>query len=369
MNVSEPDSLYAIYTVKDVLCFGDSTGSIIIDDVFNGSGTINYFWDLGGVVPNPPSNINVASGLPAGTYLVTIQDEFCDNLYEFTITENPIIEFSQFGFDPAYCRIYDYQNGNGQVYAAAIGGVADYEYQWKNLTTGATVPNSTWGGLNPGDYEITVTDDVGCIMKRIITVDSLNPIADFTVTSDQLNGDLNGTETVYATFTNTSTNFANPLNPLADTTFFWNLNYDNTGWILSESLEETFDTLYNGEEVYTVCLVAMNKNGCTDTTCKDITVYAQPGFVPYNIFSPNNDGKNDVFSFSLGADGVAQFSCIVVDRWGNTIFEFTDVTQAWDGKTKGGNPCTDGVYFYTYVIEYTNGTKDEGQGNVTIVSN
>ena len=233
VNVSEPDSLYAIYTVKDVLCFGDSTGSIIIDDVFNGSGTINYFWDLGGVVPNPPSNINVASGLPAGTYLVTIQDEFCDNLYEFTITENPIIEFSQFGFDPAYCRIYDYQNGNGQVYAAAIGGVADYEYQWKNLTTGATVPNSTWGGLNPGDYEITVTDDVGCIMKRIITVDSLNPIADFTVTSDQLNGDLNGTETVYATFTNTSTNFANPLNPLADTTFFWNLNYYNTGWILS----------------------------------------------------------------------------------------------------------------------------------------
>lgn len=367
--VSEPDSLYAVYTVKDVLCFGDSTGSIIIDDVFNGSGTINYYWDLGGVVPNPPSNINVASGLPAGTYLVTIQDAYCDNLYEFTITENPAIDFSEFGFDPAYCRLYDYQNGNGQVYAAAIGGVPDYDYLWTNLATGETVPNSTWGGLNPGDYEITVTDDVGCVMKRTITVDSLNPIADFTVSSDQLNADLNGTETVFATFTNTSINFANPLNPLADTTFFWNFNYDNTGWILSESFEETFDTLYNGEEVYTVCLVAMNKNGCTDTTCKDITVFAQPDFIPFNIFSPNGDGKNDFFSFDLGASGIAEFSCVIVDRWGNTVFEFTDVTQSWDGKTQGGRTCTDGVYFYTYIIKYTNGTKEDGQGNVTIVSN
>ncbi|MDA7803287.1 gliding motility-associated C-terminal domain-containing protein [Crocinitomix sp.] len=365
--LGQPDSLYAEFTIKDVACFGQSTGAIIVDDVFNASGTVNYFWDLGGVIANPPPTSNLASGLPAGTYLVTIQDEYCDNLYEITIKENPEITFSQFGFDPAYCRKFGYQNGNGQVYAAAIGGVPDFDYLWTEDATGETSTSSTWGGRNPGNYTILVTDNIGCTMSRTVTVDSLNPEAIFTVTSDQLNADLKGTETVYANFTNQSINFANPLNPLADTTFFWNFNYDNIDWVFSEDLFEEFDTLYTGEQVYDVCLVATNKNGCTDTTCKKITVFAAPGFVPFNVFSPDNDGINDLFTFDPGAVGVEVFTCIIVDRWGNTVIELNDISQGWDGTRPNGLDCKDGVYFYTYAIQYTNGTKAAGQGNVTIL--
>lgn len=365
--IGQPDSLYAEFTIKDVLCFGDSTGSITVDDVFNSSGTVSYFWELGGVVPNPDPNVNVASGLPAGTYLVTIQDEYCDNLYEFTIAENPEITFSQFGFDPAYCRVYDYQNGNGQVFVSAVGGVPDFDYEWENDQTGDISTNSTWGGLNPGSYTITVTDDVGCTRVESIVVDSLNPEAIFTVTSDQLNEDCKGTETVFANFSNQSTGFANPLNPNADTVFWWNFNFDNENWILSESIDETFDRSYNGEAVYTVCLVATNKNGCVDTTCKDITVFALPDFTPVNIFTPDEDGKNDLFTFASKSQGVDEFYCVVVDRWGNTVFEFTDINQAWNGNRQNGLPATDGVYFYNYQIKYTNATEKVGQGTVTIV--
>ncbi len=365
--MDEPDSLYAEFTVKHVLCYGDSTGSIVVDDVFNASGEVRYFWELGGIVPNPPSNVNVASGLPAGTYLVTIQDEYCDNLYEFTITENDEIVFSELGFDPAYCRLFGYQSGNGQVYAAATGGVADYDYLWTSAETGETSINSTWGGLNPGDFILTVTDDVGCVVNRTVTVDSLNPEAIFTVTSDQLNEDCMGTETVYANFTNQSINFANPLNPEADTTFRWNFDTGNADWILSESLEEQFDTIYNGEKVYTVCLVATNKNGCKDTTCKDITVFAQPEFVPFNVFTPDGDGLNDVFAFNKDAKGVDLFQCVIVDRWGNTVTELNHIDDGWNGNRKSGSPSAAGVYFYTYYIKYTNGTEQSGQGNVTLL--
>lgn len=365
--MDEPDSLYAEFTVKHVLCYGDSTGSIVVDDVFNASGEVRYFWELGGIVPNPPSNVNVASGLPAGTYLVTIQDEYCDNLYEFTITENDEIVFSELGFDPAYCRLFGYQSGNGQVYAAATGGVADYDYLWTSAETGETSINSTWGGLNPGDFILTVTDDVGCVVHRTVTVDSLNPEAIFTVTSDQLNEDCMGTETVYANFTNQSINFANPLNPEADTTFRWNFDTGNADWILSESLEEQFDTIYNGEKVYTVCLVATNKNGCKDTTCKDITVFAQPEFVPFNVFTPDGDGLNDVFAFNKDAKGVDLFQCVIVDRWGNTVTELNHIDDGWNGNRKSGSPSAAGVYFYTYYIKYTNGTEQSGQGNVTLL--
>lgn len=365
--MGQPDSLYAEFTIKNVLCFGDSTGAIVVDDVFNASGVERYNWEMGGIVPNPADTINVAGGLPAGTYLVTITDQYCDNLYEFTIIENSKIEFSEIGFDPAYCRLFEYQSGNGQVFAAATGGVPDYNYLWTELSTGETSINSTWGGLNPGSFNIAVMDSEGCVVDTTILVDSLNPEAIFTVTSDQLNDDCKGTEDVFANFSNQSINFANPLNPGADTTFFWNLDYPNTNWILSEDLEEQFDTVYRGEQVYTVCLAVQNKNGCKDTTCKEITVFAEPEFIPFNIFTPDGDGINDLLSFNKEAKGVDLFECVLVDRWGSVVFEFNSIADGWDGNRKSGSPSVAGVYFYTYFIRYTNGTEQKGQGNVTLL--
>jgi hypothetical protein len=95
----------------------------------------------------------------------------------------PNLTLVEFGMEPASCRLYYYQNGNGVVYAAATGGTPDYTYLWTNLSTGVTSDNSTWGGLNPADYMITVTDDNGCILTQTITLDSLNPIADFDMSS------------------------------------------------------------------------------------------------------------------------------------------------------------------------------------------
>ncbi|WP_175437455.1 T9SS type B sorting domain-containing protein [Crocinitomix algicola] len=364
--VGQPDSLYAEFTIKDVLCFGDSTGTIVVDDVFNSTGPVNYYWDLGGVIDNPPSTSNIADGLPAGTYLVTIQDEYCDNLYEITITENSKIEFAELDLDPAYCRVYGYQSGNGQVYAAATGGVPDYDYLWLEESTGETTEFSTWGGRNPGDYTITVIDAVGCVMTETVKLDSLNPEAKFTVSSDQLNGDLKGTEIVSATFTNQSLYFANPLNPLADTTFFWNFGFDDT-WVQSNNIDDVFDTLYTGEATYDVCLVAINKNGCRDTACQTITVFANPSFIPFNVFSPDGDGINDLFTFNPGASGVDVFTCVIVDRWGNTVVELNSVEEGWNGDRPNGQPVKDGTYFYTYAITYTNGTTDQGQGNITVL--
>lgn len=366
VTIGQPDSLWATFIIKGVDCYGDSTGAILVEDVYNSSGIVRYYWDLAGVIPNPPNNISGATGLPAGTYLVTIQDEYCDNLYEFTITQNPEIVIDA-GHRSSYCRVFSYQNGGGVVYASATGGVPDYDYDWVNLSTGSTSVNSTWGGLNPGDYELTVTDNLECEKKIIVTVDSLNPEAIFTVNSDQLNTDLQGTETVYANFVNESINFNDTLNPNSDTTFWWNFDTPNGDWILSKNLNEQFDTSYVGEAVYKVCLVAINHHGCKDTACKDITVYNAPEFIPVNVFTPDGDNKNDLFTFAGLAQGVNEFNCVVVDRWGNTVFEFTDIDQSWDGNRKSGAPSSDGVYFYTYKIRYTNGTKQEGQGNVTIL--
>jgi gliding motility-associated-like protein len=198
-------------------------------------------------------------------------------------------------------------------------------------------------------------------------VDSVNPIAAFNVLSAELDANCEGTAPVNVTFVNQSEYFANPNNPQADTTFFWNLDYDNVNWYITHDYFETMDTTYTGENIFEVCLVAINKNGCTDTTCKNIIVHDQPIINPPNIFTPGSDGANDVFTFEFKSQAVSEFSAVIVDRWGTTVFEFNSITQSWDGNNSGGKPCNDGTYFYTYNVVFTNGTTKEGQGTVTLV--
>lgn len=367
IDLGQPDSLYGHFTIKDILCYGDSTGGIIVDSVSNAVGTVSYFWNLTGVVPNPPSTSNIANGLPIGTYVLTIQDALCYNQYEFTLTQNPEMVFAELGSHPAFCRLYSYQSGNGVVYASASGGVPDYDYEWVNLETGQFTSNTTWGGLNPGTYQITVTDDVGCELIETIELDSVSPIASFDIVSDQLNTALEGTAIVCVEYHNTSQYFANPQDPSADTTFFWELGY-NLPWQLSESVEEVFDTCYYSEAQYEICLVALNKNGCSDTACQIITVYDQPVLVAPNVFTPGTDDDANVyFEFDTKQTAIVEFTCTVYDRWGKEMFQFNEITDKWDGTTKSGKPATDGVYFYIYKATSSNGTEFEGQGTVHLI--
>ena len=63
-----------------------------------------------------------------------------------------------------------------------------------------------------------------------------------------------------------------------------------------------------------------------------------------NSFTPNGDGKNDVFrippAVTLDLDEFAVF-----DRWGNTVFSTKDISKGWDGTWKG-QPSAPGVYVY-----------------------
>ncbi len=371
ITINEPPEIIIDLNLQMPVCFGDQNGYAVVDSVHNAQGdltNITYIWN-----PDPPviSGVGADSlyNLGEGTYSLIVNDDFgCSAEITFDIVQPDELVFTELGYEPAFCRLYPYQSGNGVVYASAGGGTPDYTYVWENLATGETHNPTTWGGLNPGDYQITITDDAGCVLTQIVTMDSLNPIADFDVASAELNSILEGTAVVCATFTNQSINFANPNDPLADTTFFWNLNTPEAQWILTHNFFETFDTCYSVGGTYIVCLVAQNKNGCVDTACKTITVFDPLEFGPVNIFTPNDDGINDVFTFIHLAKGVKEFHCVIVNRWGQTLAEINDINVGWDGTDKSGSVCNDGVYFYTYEGKAENSEPFAGQGTIQIVS-
>ncbi len=62
-----------------------------------------------------------------------------------------------------------------------------------------------------------------------------------------------------------------------------------------------------------------------------------------NVFTPNNDGTNDVWIFPSSFENE---KIRILNRWGNLVFESSDSVNFWDGKDSNGNICAVGTYFY-----------------------
>jgi len=62
-----------------------------------------------------------------------------------------------------------------------------------------------------------------------------------------------------------------------------------------------------------------------------------------NVFTPNGDGQNDLFSIvGLQKDE----KVVVFNRWGIKVAEFSGENIGWDGRTTSGERCSEGVYYY-----------------------
>ncbi len=87
-----------------------------------------------------------------------------------------------------------------------------------------------------------------------------------------------------------------------------------------------------------------------------------------NVFTPNNDGTNDVWQFNLGADVILN-GFDVYNRWGNLIKKLEIANSnyiLWDGRTTSGEPCTDGVYFYVFKYTDAKGELQNKKGYISL---
>ncbi len=58
---------------------------------------------------------------------------------------------------------------------------------------------------------------------------------------------------------------------------------------------------------------------------------------------------------------------VIINRWGNVMFEQKGLNPSWNGKTDSGVPVDDGVYFYRYIVNGFNDQTLEGHGFVQLV--
>ncbi len=112
-------------------------------------------------------------------------------------------------------------------------------------------------------------------------------------------------------------------------------------------------------------LTVFNEFGCSDTDTIFIRMDEDCGslYVP-NAFSPNQDGKNDVFGVFNRC--IQEIDLKVFNQWGNLVYHSTDPAGRWDG-LYGGTDADSGIYSYYFTGKLSDGSAVSGQGNVVLI--
>ena len=131
-------------------------------------------------------------------------------------------------------------------------------------------------------------------------------------------------------------------------------------------ISEDQTTSYGVSGQYAVTLTITDDIGCTDSYDILIDINDPIVWVP-NVFTPNGDGANDVLS--LPYEAFESFNILIVNRWGNVMWNQTDQTGTflWDGTDNGQEKCTDGVYFYKLSGTMYGGTEQDLHGFVRVI--
>ena len=165
---------------------GTCTASSASVTVTGGTAPYTYIWSPSG------QTTQVVTGLPAGTYTVTVKDNSCPpNIQTATITIAPGAVVPTVTFTPAACLS---SSGTGVV--TPNGGTTPYTYSWS--PSGGT--NATATGLSAGNYSVTVTDATGCSGTSTVAITSSGgpAVASGNQTSITCNGGNNGSASVNA---------------------------------------------------------------------------------------------------------------------------------------------------------------------------
>jgi len=300
----------------------------------NGTGGISFSWSPGNVLSDSTLSNPTASIADTTTFTLTSFNVFgCRNIDSVTIAVQHPIGMT---VSPAQdlCE-------TTSVTLSATGGIY---YLWSpdDGLTDNTLPDYTVAPSASTIYTVIVSNDcfadTGSVDVTIRPLPAAYAGIDDSMIRDEfvfLNGSANGI-----------TNLWTPSAGLEDSTS------------LTTRASPFNTTNYR--------LTAVSEYGCVKTDTVTIFVEVVNLLVVPTAFSPNNDGTNDLFRILrvLNVQQLLDFK--VFNRWGQLLFETTDLNQGWDGTYNG---VTQELGVYAYVIRVLNrdGEKIVKGGNVTLV--
>lgn len=264
----------ATITTTNASC-GATNGSATVTTVTGGSGPYQYSYDGGAFTA-----VNNTSGLAAGNHTVIIRDvSTCTLLVTYNIlnTGSPTASVTN------SINVSCFGGSNGSFTVTPVGGTGPYTYT-------LTAPFQTNGtgfftGLPQGGYNVTITDQVGCVTTTSVTLTQPNAL---TLT----------TSSIPVLCFGTATGTINVVGAGGTPTYSYNLN--GGGYQTSPTFANVFSGIFS--------IGIMDANGCTAT--QTVTV-AQPSALNIAVSSQNANctTANGVASSTVtGGTGLITYS-------------------------------------------------------------
>ncbi|MBL0049974.1 MAG: gliding motility-associated C-terminal domain-containing protein [Bacteroidetes bacterium] len=308
-----------IQQIKNVNCYGDSTGTAKITPS-NGTAPYQYSW-----LTSPAKTSPNLSNARAGNYICIIKDaKGCSIRDSLQITEHPQLI-------PTITNTWDTcGKGTGVAFVSVTGGEPGYTYKWDDILQQT---NDTATHLFQGAYTVTIIDTLGCdtvVPFNVYTAPIVHPSFDYNPKALSLFfPDCN--------FTDLSSNAVK---------WFWNFGDGDT------SYHQNPFHKFIGDGTFPVKLVIENAYGCEDSVI--VEVYVDGFYTLYlpSTFSPNGDGKNDVFQIRGTGLISDKYELTIYARNGQVVFKTNDLEKGWDGTFGGTLAKADSYVYDIYFMDY-----------------
>ncbi len=230
-------------------------------------------------------------------------------------------------------------------------GQSPFTYQWydsQNNPVGNGSADLT--NVGAGLYTVTITNGNNCsiIVGGPFVITATPPVvAAFTLSP------MTGETPLTVNFTNNSS--------IEAVNYLWEFGTGDT------SIEANPTYTYIPLGSFMVCLTADNGFGCSDSACSTVEVYINSVFIIPNIFTPNGDGINDVFT--VQGIGLKSMDAEIFNRWGEKEYEWHTTNGGWDGRTTSGVEAPNGTYYFIINAVGIDGKKYLEKGSFTLIRN
>ena len=178
-DVTEPVPLVTTLVKKENnLCFGESKGSIQIN-IAGGTAPYRYAWTGPGGYTSTNKDL---TGLLSGTYQVAVTDALlCTSTLSVTITQPTEIIVT-----PTLTMVSCPDGKDGAISMTVSGGIPPYVYAWAGPNGFRSITKDL-SNLSAGNYDLVITDGIGCKITRTFEITDPEPIV-LTPTISNFNG-------------------------------------------------------------------------------------------------------------------------------------------------------------------------------------
>lgn len=218
------------------------------------------------------------------------------------------------------------------------------------IWSGTGITNTSNGTFNPtisgsGTWNISYTISGVCNTTENTTI-TVNQVDDAQFVYDQLSYCIPSATNPLPSITGTTRGLFSITNSgvINDTTGRIDLTHSGIG---------NYDVTYTTSSL------------CPDASTETIEICEEAELLIPNIFTPNNDGSNDVFK--IEGNNLSNVKAKIYNRWGVLIYSWNGVDGFWDGRTTAGKEAIEGTYYYVLNILDMNSVEILKTGSVVLM--